>query len=187
MCENKVFQQSMETVSWDNSNRGGSSHRSEARGGRGREKQGSPNFHTRLLRKWERKGNGTFLNEKQNQNYYLRKVRNSVLFNTDIVCESCVFSEARSTFPPAHLSPKEPMCFHTETKPRLRIKAGSCTQKAKTKPNKFFPPFSEKGNLKKLSVCINPASLKTSQIGELMGTSIKEKIVSSEKALSYFS
>ena len=154
MCENKVFQQSMETVSWDNSNKGGSSHRSEARGGRGKEKRGSPNFHTRSLRKWERKGNGTFLNEKQNQNYYVRKVRNSVLFNMDIVFKSCVFSEACSTFPPAHLFPEEPMCLHTETKPRLRIKAGSCTQKAKTKPNKFFSPFPEKGNSKKLLICM---------------------------------
>ena len=58
-----------------NSNKGGSSHRSEARGRGGKEKCGGGplNFNTQSLRKWERKANGTFLNGEQNQNGYLRK------------------------------------------------------------------------------------------------------------------
>ena len=76
------------------------------------------------------------------------RVRSSVLFNRDIVFEPCVFLEAWSTFPPTHIFPQEPMCFHTETKPRLRIKAGSYTQKAKPRSYRFFSPSSEKGNSK---------------------------------------
>ena len=34
---------------------------------------GPLNVNTQSLRKWERKANGTFLNEEQNQNEYLRK------------------------------------------------------------------------------------------------------------------
>ena len=76
------------------------------------------------------------------------RVSSSVLFNTNIVCESCVFLEAWSTFPPTNLFPQEPMCFHTETKPCLKIKAGSYRQKAKPKSYWFFSPSSEKGNSK---------------------------------------
>lgn len=39
-----------------------------------KKKGGGPlNFSTQSLGKWERKANGTFLNEEQNQNDYLRK------------------------------------------------------------------------------------------------------------------
>lgn len=47
--------------------------RGTGQGGK-REGGGGPlNVNTQSLRKWERKANGTFLNEEQNQNEYLRK------------------------------------------------------------------------------------------------------------------
>lgn len=99
----------------------------------------------------------------------------------DIVFDkSCVFSEAWSTFPQTHLFPQQPMCFHTETKPHLRIKAGNCTKKAQTKPNKSFLPFSEKKIKKKYIytlkiISINMALLKTSQNCDSVEGPIQEK------------
>lgn len=96
----------METVSWSERAAKKVVHTGQRQGdgGGGREKQGSLPFNTWSLRKCDRKGNGTFLNEEQNQKFiFSGRVRNSVLFNTDIVLKSCVFSEAWSTFPPTHL------------------------------------------------------------------------------------
>lgn len=63
--ENKVFQQSMETISWGETTKEVVQHRLE-RGG-GKEKHGSPNCYTQSLRKCERKRNGEFLSEEKNQ------------------------------------------------------------------------------------------------------------------------
>lgn len=72
--ENKVFQQSMETVSWGETTKEVVQHGLEQGGGK--EKHGSPNCNTQSLRKCERKRNGEFLNEEKkikNQNCCLRK------------------------------------------------------------------------------------------------------------------
>ena len=48
--------------------------RGTGQGGKREGGGGGPlNVNTQSLRKWERKANGTFLNEEQNQNEYLRK------------------------------------------------------------------------------------------------------------------
>lgn len=61
--ENKVFQQSMETISWGETTKEVVQHGLEQ--GSGKEKHGSPNCNTQSLRKCERKRNGEFLNEEK--------------------------------------------------------------------------------------------------------------------------
>lgn len=78
------------------------------------------------------------------------RVRSSVLFNRDIVFEPCVFLEAWSTFPPTHIFPQEPMCFHTETKPRLRIKPAAIHRKLNPGLIGSFLPLLKKEILKAL-------------------------------------
>lgn len=77
------------------------------------------------------------------------------------------------------------MSFHTETKPHLRSKAGNGTQKAKTKPNKFFSPFSG-GKKKSKKLYLKIMALLKTPICELIRGSLKEKIPSSGKTWVVF-
>lgn len=77
------------------------------------------------------------------------------------------------------------MSFHTETKPHLRSKAGNRTQKAKTKPNNFFSPFSG-GKKKSKKLYLKIMALLKTPICELIRGSLKEKIPSSGKTWVVF-